>query len=373
MASARRDVDARLTQLARGALDEHWAAVSTEAESGSERDYLADPELAAAVRDSINHKQVAYRFALLVQLCGKVASADLDALCLQRGKGGSESNWDARSLASKVVAPFNREQEDVLGTSNDPYVGNGMRIPRMRRDDASKKDVAGWNVLVDVLEKVEQRSDPDFTQVVFRQALLEFLRRQRELRFTYAVPPRVSSAGAIAVSERFLSERSGGDRALAVAGALFDTIGERFGLFAQVRRARINASDEASGMAADLECSGADGRVLLAVEVKDRALTLADVEGTITKARQRAITDVLFAAPRTASVDIDSVQQRFATAYAGGQSLYLIDTLELARAVFALVGDEGRRRFLERVGEHLNTWNTQPGHRRAWKKLLEAL
>lgn len=373
MAGAKRDADATLTELARRALTEHWAAVSAAAEAGDERDYLDRSDLIVAIRASINHKQVGYRFALLVQLCGKVANPRLDALCLQRGKDGKESNWDARSLASKVVAPFNREQEDVLGTSGDPYVGNAMRIPRMRRDDASKKDVAGWNVLVDILEEVQKRSDPKFTVAVFRQTLLEFLRRQRELRFSYAVPPRVSSARAAATAERFLAEKSGGDRALAVAGALFDTIGERFGLYSQVKRARINASDEASGMAADLECVDAAGRVLLAVEVKDRALTLADVEGTITKARHRAITEILFAAPRTASADLEAVEQRFATAYAGGQSLYLIDTLALAHAVFALVGDEGRRRFLERVGEHLNTWNTQPGHRRAWKKLLEAL
>ncbi|MCE2970280.1 MAG: restriction endonuclease, SacI family [Burkholderiales bacterium] len=373
MAAAKRDADATLTELARLALTEHWMAVVAAAEAAVERDYLDRLDLIAAIRDSINHKQVGYRFALLVQLCGKVANPRLDALCLQRGKDGKESNWDASSLASKVVAPFNREQENVLGTSGDPYVGNAMRIPRMRRDDASKKDVVGWNVLVDVLEEVQRRSDPDFTVAVFRQVLLEFFRRQRELRFAYAVPPRVSSAGAIAVAERFLAERSGGDRALAIAGALFDTIGERFGLYVQVKRARINASDEASGMAADLECVDAAGRVLLAVEVKDRALTLADVEGTITKARHRAITEVLFAVPRTTSAELAAVEQRFATAYAGGQSLYLIDTLDLARAVFALVGDEGRRRFLERVGEHLNTWNTQPGHRQAWKKLLEAL
>ncbi len=64
---------------------------------------------------------------------------------MQKKKGDPTdlTGWDARSLGSKVVAPFNQKQEGILGTSSDPYVGNPMRIPRMFRDDPGKKDVAG--------------------------------------------------------------------------------------------------------------------------------------------------------------------------------------------------------------------------------------
>ena len=80
------------------------------------------------------------------------------------------------------------------------------------------------------------------------------------MRFSYPIPPRVSLDDALEISGRFLSERSGGDRALALAGALFDVIGNHFGLFAQVNRARINASDEAVGQVADLECIDGTGK-----------------------------------------------------------------------------------------------------------------
>ena len=53
-----------------------------------------------------------------------------------------------------------------------------------------------------------------------------------------------------------------------MAGALFDAIGEHFRLFARVNRARINASDEATGQAADLECVNSEGKTIVAVEVK---------------------------------------------------------------------------------------------------------
>jgi SacI restriction endonuclease len=265
------------------------------------------------------------------------------------------------------------EQESVLGTSGDPYVGNPMRIPRMERDDKTKSDVGGWNRLLDVLDAVEKRNDARSTKNVFRQVLLEIYRRQQTLHFTYPVPPRVSLDDALEISEKFLAEKSGGDRALALAGALFDVIGIHFGLFAQVNRARINASDEAVGQVADLECVNQDGKIVLAVEVKDRALTLADVEGTITKTRKRDIQEVFFAAPKISAAEADKITSRINTAFAAGQSFYVFDFFGLARAVLALGGNAMRRLFLQKVGVHLDTWNTQPSHRQAWKRLLESL
>lgn len=366
--------DAFSTDAARRLLDDYWCEVGMQAEAAPDHEFLEDGQLRSAVQSSINHAQVGYRFCLPVQLLGKVVNPSLDALALQRGSASKQvGTWDARSLASKVVAPFNLAQEAVLGTSADPYVGNAFRVPYMVRDDPSKKDPAGWNVLIDVLEDVQQRGDPAYTAAVFRQVLLEVYRRQAKLRFNYPLPSRVSLDSSLKLSKQFVVERSGGDRPLALAGALFDVIGERFGLYANVQRARINASDYASGQAADLECVDSSGHVLLAVEVKDRALTLADVEGTISKARLRDIAEILFAVPRASPAEEDAIQRRVATAFASGQNLYCTDFFDLAKVVLALVGNAGRIAFLRRVGEHLDTWNTQPSHRKAWKSLLESL
>jgi len=248
-----------------------------------------------------------------------------------------------------------------------------MRIPKMRRNDPSKKDVAGWNRLVEVLTRVQQQGDPAFTTSVFRQALLEMFRRQQSLKFSYPVPPRVSLELALDISAEFLEERSGGDRAQALAGALFDAIGVHFALFAQVNRARINASDEATGQAADLECLDETGKLILAVEVKDRTVSLADVEGILHKSRQRHITEILFTSKGSRPEDQAAIQDRVSRAFTAGQNVYIFDFFELARSVLALGGESIRITFLKKVGEHLDTWNTQPRHRQAWQKLLQKL
>lgn len=362
-------------QRAAEVLETHWQSVIAEAIGKPHLSYVRDVALQEAIRSSINHKQVAYRFCLPIQLLGKLTKPSLDCLRLQKKKGDPSdvTGWDARSLGSKVVAPFNQRQENILGTSSDPYVGNPMRIPRMFRDDQSKKDVAGWNALIEVLDKVEERNDLALSVSVFRQVLLEMFRRQQSLRFVYPLPPRVSLEVAMKIAQRFLEEKSGGDRALALCGALFDAIGIHFALYSKVNRARINATDEASGQAADLECVNTEGRVLLAVEVKDRALALADVEGTLRKSRQRQIRDIFFTTPTIKAEDKTALQDRIAKAFSAGQNLYVFDFFDLARSVLALGGESIRITFLRCVGEHLDTWNTQPAHRQAWKDLLQSI
>jgi hypothetical protein len=243
----------------------------------------------------------------------------------------------------------------------------------MARDDQSKKDVRGWNALVDVLEQVESRGNSDFTKAVLRQVLLEIFRRQQSLHFTYALPPRISLEVALELAQHFLGEKSGGDRGLALCGALFDAIGVHFGLYARVDRARINASDKATGQVADLECVNAEGKVVLAVEVKERTLTLTDLEGTLRKCRQREIKDIFFAAPGVKADEQPSMNERIERVFASGQNLYVFNFFSFARSILALGGDPIRITFLEKVGEHLNRWNTQPSHRQAWKRLLETL
>lgn len=283
----------RATQI----LETTWQNVVRDVSTRAEHQYVPDPGLHQALADSVNHRLVTYRFCLPIQLLGKMTNPAVDCLKLQRGDGSDPTAWDARSLGSKVVCEFNRRQEGILGDSSDPYVSKPMRQPRMFRDDRSKKDVPGWNELVGILERVEAQNQSAFTEKVFRQVLLEMYRRQRTLAFNYPIPPRISLESTLALAEEFLRERSGGDRALALSGALFDAIGIHFKLFATVNRARINASDEATGQAADLECVNEQGHIVLAVEVKDRTLALNDVEGTLHKSRQRAIKDIFFTAP----------------------------------------------------------------------------
>ena len=111
----------------------------------------------------------------------------------------------------------------------------------------------------------------------------------------------------------------------------------------------------------------------MAVEVKERTLTLTDVEGTLRKGRQRKIKDIFFSTPGVRDDDKPAIEERIKRAFASGQNLYVFDFFDLARSVLALGGEPIRFTFTKQVGEHLDVWNTQPVHRQAWKRLLESL
>src|SRR5271165_609529 len=68
----------------------------------------------AQIRDLVNSEQTAIRFCLPTQLLGKLTDPALDAMCLQRG-GGQSGRWDPRGFASKVIVPWNRANQNVLG------------------------------------------------------------------------------------------------------------------------------------------------------------------------------------------------------------------------------------------------------------------
>ncbi|MBX3294090.1 MAG: restriction endonuclease, SacI family [Acidobacteria bacterium] len=200
-------------------------------------------EVEERIEALVGSNQVSIRYALPTQLLGKLVDPVLDALCLQKGDGSSESMWDPRGFASKVIVPWVSANQNVLGTSDDPYVSKPLRKPRIEDDPQSVKNAKEWQMLHDVLLEVQNANDPEFTRLRLKQTLASIRKKLAESTFEFYIPPRVSLRQTIRLMEDFLCEGSGGDRGLAISAALFSVIGDRFGLYKEVRRAFINASE----------------------------------------------------------------------------------------------------------------------------------
>jgi hypothetical protein len=147
----------------------------------------------------------------------------------------------------------------------------------------------------------------------------------------------------------------------------------RLQLYREIRRNVINAADTATHSAGDLECIGADGSVLLAVEVKERRIGDADVHGIIAKARELSVQEVLLCTEGIIQGEQESVANTFASAWASGTNLSHVTISELMRGILPLLGETGIRSFVVQIGAQLDTFSTQPRHRKAWKSLLDQL
>jgi hypothetical protein len=207
---------------------------------------------------------------------------------------------------------------------------------------------------------------------VFLEVLAAIRDRLRRFDFTFTLPPRVSLAQADALMEAFLAEPSGGERGLAATAALLDVLREPFG-FREIRRGVVNAADAATGAAGDLECIGEDGAVRLAVEVKERRATIADLEQAIDKVHRAGVTELILCTPGIARADAAAIPEMVARAWAAGTSVYLLTLPDLLRAALPLQGEAGIRAFVAGIGAQLDRYNTNPRHRLAWKKVLDRL
>jgi hypothetical protein len=352
-------------------LERHWAEVRARADTGNTSDYLNDDELLPAIRYSLNCREKGYHYVLLTQLMAKAADPTRDCRALQ-DQAPVPGAFDARTIAHNVSVTFDRRQLDgALGRSPSPYLINSLRAPLLDLDDRKqRKDKEGWRRVCQVAVAVESENDPKFTAMVFKQVLLEIYRKLGSATIEYNVPLRSSLAQAVSAIREFTAEKSGGDRPLTVTAALFQTLGEFTALFEPpVRRGKINTSDESSGQVADVECVDSEGNIVIAVEVKDKTVTVTDLEEKLAATRAKSIKEVFFVSGR-GDKEGEGVRARIAKEFAAGQNFYVFSLVELAESILALTGEASRRKFLTDVGEQLDTYSDTK-HRLAWKKALD--
>lgn len=351
-------------------LDRIWSEICTLAEEGNLRDYLDNTELLENISNVVNSKTKSYRYVLPTQIVSKLTDRSLDSRCIQAGRGGPGA-FDARSVADEVIVPFDQNNERVLGGSPEPYVNNPLRCEEFsERCRSQQKNKQDWDNICAVLNSIEEKNAPEFTELVFKQVLTEIRKRLSGVMVIYPLPHRISLNKSMQLIHDYLSQQSGGDRLLALASALFVVIGRRFDLYAGVRRTSITTADAPSGMLADLECISEQGNIVMVVEVKDRILTISQIRAKISDIRQRHVTEIFFIAQKGIKKTEESeIKTLIDHEYTSGQNLYVLDLIELSRVALSLVGEPGRRDFLLEVGNQLDA-HSGITHRRAWSSLL---
>lgn len=158
---------------------------------------------------------------------------------------------------------------------------------------------------------------------------------------------------------------------MAIAVALMKVVGDGFQLFARVESQGVTEADAASGVPGDVMCYDANDKVVFAVEVKDRNITLADVRASTRQVRLRdePLTNFLFAAPGIQRSEQEAIDDTVEQAWGSGLNLYRLNLLDFAASCFALLDEGFRPAFLREVGVDLDRRGDHR-HRRAWHDLL---
>ena len=124
-------------------LDAAWSGAAHEPVTGP------DPEVDALANPDVS----SIRYALVTQMLGKIADPARSLMALQLGEA-VEGAWDTRSFATAVVLPWERDNQQVIGRSPDPYVSEPLRRPRLD-DDASVRSKAAWGALASLFAPLD--------------------------------------------------------------------------------------------------------------------------------------------------------------------------------------------------------------------------
>lgn len=113
------------------------------------------------IKNCLTSNTKSYRYVLPTQLLSKSVDHSLDCRSLQAAFE-SEGSFDARTVAHKVIVPFDKENHNVLGGSNEPYVNNPLRCTSISKANrARQKNKKDWDKLIYVLDTVQNKNDKD--------------------------------------------------------------------------------------------------------------------------------------------------------------------------------------------------------------------
>jgi SacI restriction endonuclease len=332
-------------------------------------------ELAGLVDTVFSGTETGYKKAIIIQAAGKAADPTLDAQSMQRGAGAA-GFWDAREFAKHSFVKWNLAANQPFSHSADPYVSNPYRVPRFDMSQRSqRKKPIEFDAAVAVMERLNATSDAEFAFQNLVETLHGLRRWIADKDIAYPLPQRASLQAVTLATAEFLKSKSGGTRLQAIVAALVKSLAIAGFRISEVASAHVNSSDVAGQRAGDVSYT-IDERVS-AVEVKDRPLSRDELLASIDKARVASVTDLLFVVRSknvlASGLSQDDLEQITAGQFSSGLNIYVEEFGNFSRLCLTLIGEAGRRVFLEEVGRSLSDQGADISHKWDWASIVKAL
>ena len=353
-------------------LRELWAEVEA-----IPMDQLPTGSTSDAAYKAFDYREIGWKYSILIQVTGKAADFSLDALCLQK-RDGQAGLWEPREFSKRVIVPWLATIGSPLGTSNDPYVNNIFRSPRF---DSSmregRRSPEMFDIVKGILDEVQAAVSTKEVRQYLKLILVALRRYMAGKSFEYPIPQRISLLDTLGCVTHYLDESSGGSRLQAIAQGLVIALQQGGVRYEKIVSRHVNAADAASQSAGDVECFSGEKNVFT-LEVKDRKLTVAELEASIEKARLANVTELLFFVHQKRGslydeADDKKIKDIVAAQFALGLNIYIERAEDFLRLNCTLLGEDGRKTFLTSVGQALAEQGADPKHRWAWSQAVRGI
>lgn len=240
-----------------------------------------------------------YRYIMFTALLAKAVNPNIDILSLQAGDV-SDGAYDARSLASKVIFPFQKQLlGNVLdGSNSDPLVNKPGRFLRLDRSNpaAGGDPKKALITLCDNLPKLTNDGDARrCVHYIVSMLIAEKTKRDaRKKAFDDAVAD-MSVFNARAFLSELLDQGFGGAALVIVTKALYELIfpDGNYRILAHP----VNQSGSSRRQFSDLDVYK-DNEPFMGTELKDKPFESSDVDHAAETAFQAGASSLLFVAGR---------------------------------------------------------------------------
>jgi SacI restriction endonuclease len=247
----------------------------------------------AEIRTIIQGNHLTFRYILVTALLGKATNPGINALTLQAG-AAVEGAYDARSLCHGVVVPLERQLLNrALGGSNEPFLNKPARFPTISPSNAVRagRDRVLLSILHKVLSEIETSEQAFNSLCLAVQYALE-----RQTARSALLPQSSESADShlkiIEFVDVFVTRSIEGQVAAIVAGTILSTYFDQFEGF-EVIVHPVNQSGASSNEVADIDIKQ-NGKIFVAIEVKDKQFSEQDVDHAAFKVSQYGLKSITF-------------------------------------------------------------------------------
>ncbi|MCA8199190.1 restriction endonuclease, SacI family [Burkholderia vietnamiensis] len=362
-----------LKAQAKTLLDNEWDVVMA-FPSVSE---MRDSEWGPILEGLLTQSGLTYPYVLLGQVLGKAVDKRNNALTLQKSSKLAGA-WDARSFVNDVVVPWNAKVgKPIPGVNKTPYVNNPARYANfgseMKAKADKKADSKKWYAALDsVVRHIQKHGDAEARRIL-RLILIEVRHFLETNKRPHLGPPRVSVDRVTNVLREFLRDRSNGTRLQVVCYAVYKTIAVTFPGFGDVRSYPTNSADAAGNRAGDIEIF-VDGKVQIAIEVKDNTVTMEDLDTTIMKARGADVRNVLFLIQANPLLeDEKAILERTAHEFTSGIDVNIAEATAFIRTILVMLSPEARAGLLRRIHDALHELGAHYKHVTRWAELMRSI
>jgi hypothetical protein len=243
-----------------------------------------------------------YRYILLTALTAKATNEKVDILSLQAGDE-SAGAYDARSLASRVIYPFQRDfLDDYLdGSNEDPLVNNPGRNARIQKSNkaASGDPRSALDLLCRYLPLINNSEDAQRSLDYFLAQCVKLKKRRQEQALSFAdTISNVDQQGIRIFMGDLLDKGFGGAALSLVVASIFELLLPD----CRVMPHPVNQSGASGKQMGDIDIFKADGSPYLALELKDKPFTESELAKAARTAFKSNAPAMLFVAGRASTL-----------------------------------------------------------------------